>query len=113
MFAIAMGFKPIAMKTLTRFLFLILKIYLTFLREVLLNGFLIIMIKPALFLAASLLALCGFICSFKTLSGDHPTLAIGAQAPDFKLKGVDGKTYTLQSFKSSPVLMIVFTCNHC
>ncbi len=69
--------------------------------------------KPALFFSASLLLLCGLICSFKILSGDHPTLPIGAQAPDFSLKGVDGKTYTLASFKNSPVLMIVFTCNHC
>jgi hypothetical protein len=26
---------------------------------------------------------------------DHPTLAIGASAPDFSLPGVDGKTYSL------------------
>ncbi len=44
---------------------------------------------------------------------EHPTLAIGAQAPDFSLKGVDGKTYTLASFRSSAILMIIFTCNHC
>ncbi len=66
-----------------------------------------------MFFSASLLLLCGLICSFKILSGDHPTLPIGAQAPDFSLKGVDGKTYTLASFKNSSVLMIVFTCNHC
>ncbi len=46
-------------------------------------------------------------------SGIHPTLAIGAAAPAFNLKGTDGKMYTLASFKSSPVLVIVFTCNHC
>ncbi|MGK2864528.1 MAG: redoxin family protein [Chitinophagaceae bacterium] len=44
---------------------------------------------------------------------EHPTLAIGAQAPDFSLPGVDGKTYNLSSFKSAKVLVIVFTCNHC
>ena len=44
---------------------------------------------------------------------EHPTLAIGAAAPDFSLKGVDGKTYTLSSFKDAGVLVIVFTCNHC
>ncbi len=43
----------------------------------------------------------------------HPTLAIGAKAPDFSLPGIDGKTYTLDSFKDAPVLAIVFTCNHC
>ncbi len=46
-------------------------------------------------------------------SGIHPTLAIGAAAPAFNLKGTDGKMYTLASFKSSTVLVIVFTCNHC
>jgi peroxiredoxin len=51
--------------------------------------------------------------SFKYPADEHPSLAIGAQAPDFSLQGVDGKTYTLNSFKSSPILMIVFTCNHC
>ena len=44
---------------------------------------------------------------------DHKTLPIGSSAPNFSLPGVDGKTYTLASFKSSPILAIVFTCNHC
>jgi peroxiredoxin len=42
-----------------------------------------------------------------------PTLTIGASAPDFKLPGVDGKTYTLKDFDASPVLVVLFTCNHC
>ena len=41
------------------------------------------------------------------------TIAIGAQAPDFKLEGTDGKTYTLDSFKDSKYLVLSFTCNHC
>ncbi len=47
---------------------------------------------------------------------DHPdplTLEIGSKAPDFNLMGVDGKMYTLKSFEKSPVLVIVFSCNHC
>ena len=44
---------------------------------------------------------------------EHKTLAIGAPAPDFNLPGVDGKTYSLASFKNAKVLVIVFTCNHC
>src|SRR5215831_18072640 len=44
---------------------------------------------------------------------DHPTLAIGAKAPAFSLPGVDGKTYSLASFKNAKLLVIVFTCNHC
>lgn len=39
-------------------------------------------------------------------------LAIGAKAPAFRLRGVDGKTYTLKNFKAD-VLVIVFTANHC
>ncbi|RYU91888.1 redoxin domain-containing protein [Mucilaginibacter terrigena] len=44
---------------------------------------------------------------------EHKTMPIGAPAPDFKLKGVDDKTYTLQSFKDAKVLAVVFICNHC
>ena len=40
-------------------------------------------------------------------------LPIGTPAPDFKLPGVDGKDYTLASFKGSKLLMVIFTCNHC
>ncbi len=43
----------------------------------------------------------------------HPVLAIGSAAPDFSLPGVDGKTYTLKSFADSPILMVLFICNHC
>src|SRR5581483_11586492 len=43
----------------------------------------------------------------------HPTLAIGAAAPDFSLPGIDGKTHTLSEYASARVLAIVFTCNHC
>src|SRR3569833_1214991 len=44
---------------------------------------------------------------------DIKTLPIGDKAPDFSLPGIDGKTYTLQSFKDAKVLVIVFMCNHC
>jgi peroxiredoxin len=44
---------------------------------------------------------------------EHKTLPIGAAAPDFSLPGTDGKTYSLSSFKSARVLVIIFTCNHC
>jgi thiol-disulfide isomerase/thioredoxin len=46
-------------------------------------------------------------------AGDPKTLAIGASAPDFHLKGVDGKMYSLNSFSSASILVIVFMCNHC
>ena len=34
-------------------------------------------------------------------------------APDFQLKGVDGKTHSLKSFADRKGLAIVFSCNHC
>jgi len=40
-------------------------------------------------------------------------LAIGDPAPDFKLPGVDGKTFALKDFADARVLVVVFTCNHC
>jgi len=41
------------------------------------------------------------------------TLELGEQAPDFSLPATDGKTYSLDSFKDSPYLVVFFTCNHC
>ncbi len=41
------------------------------------------------------------------------TLKTGAKAPDFHLKGTDGKTYSLKNFADKPYLVIFFTCNHC
>ena len=40
-------------------------------------------------------------------------LKIGDKAPDFSLPGVDGKAYSLGSFKANKILVIVFMCNHC
>jgi len=54
-----------------------------------------------------------FIFSFSVAFDEHKTLPIGAPAPDFNLLGVDGKNYSLSSFKDANVLAIVFTCNHC
>ena len=39
-------------------------------------------------------------------------LKIGQKSPDFNLKGVDGKMYSLKDF-SSKSLLVVFICNHC
>ena len=46
---------------------------------------------------------------------DHKTLPIGASAPDFNLRGVDGKMYSLASFRAGldSSSVVVFTCNHC
>jgi len=37
----------------------------------------------------------------------------GDQAPDFSLPGTDGRTYSLASFAGQPVLVVIFSCNHC
>ena len=43
----------------------------------------------------------------------HPILALGSPAPDFSLPGVDGKIHRLSDYAASPILVVVFTCNHC
>lgn len=39
----------------------------------------------------------------------HP----GAPAPPFSLPGTDGKTHSLEDFRSAKFLLVVFWCNHC
>ena len=40
-------------------------------------------------------------------------LPLGTPAINFSLKGVDERTYTLESFTDARLLVIVFMCNHC
>ena len=47
------------------------------------------------------------------VAAEHPILATGSPAPDFALPGVDGKTHRLGDYKKSPLLMVMFICNHC
>ncbi len=47
------------------------------------------------------------------VAADPKPLAIGSPAPDFRLPGVDGKTYGLKDFADAKVLVVAFTCNHC
>lgn len=47
------------------------------------------------------------------LPADVRQLKIGDTAPDFKLKGVDGKIRSMAEFKKAPVLMVIFLSNHC
>jgi peroxiredoxin len=41
------------------------------------------------------------------------TLAPGAKAPDFNLKGVDGKMHSLADYADKKVLVVIVSCNHC
>jgi peroxiredoxin len=56
------------------------------------------------------LVLAGLVACSK---GTPVTLQIGAKAPAFSLPGIDGKVHSLSDYAGSPVLVIVFTCNHC
>jgi peroxiredoxin len=52
-------------------------------------------------------------CQLSAHAIDHPILPIGSKAPDFALPGVDGQTHKLSDYDASPILAVVFTCNHC
>ncbi len=41
------------------------------------------------------------------------TLSLGAKAPNFSLKGTDGKLHSLSGFRSAKGIVVFFTCNHC
>jgi peroxiredoxin len=44
----------------------------------------------------------------------HSTMVpLGESARAFSLPGVDGKQYSLDSFKDRRILVIIFMCNHC
>jgi thiol-disulfide isomerase/thioredoxin len=65
------------------------------------------------------LILASMLFSFYSLSiastsvEEIKPLEIGRSAPDFQLPGVDGRNYSLSSFKDARVLALVFICNHC
>jgi peroxiredoxin len=72
-----------------------------------------------------LLVLCLPLCAQTKQSGskavdyeselppDARHLKLGGAAPDFSLRGVDGKVYSLADFKAAPVLMVIFLSDHC
>ncbi|KPJ94745.1 MAG: alkyl hydroperoxide reductase [Gammaproteobacteria bacterium SG8_11] len=47
------------------------------------------------------------------VSLETPVCDFGADAIDFSLPGVDGKTWTLQHCKGENGLLVMFICNHC
>jgi len=57
-------------------------------------------------------ALC-IAVAYSQAHKEPATLSIGSVAPDFSLKGVDGKLYTLKDFSKAEILVIIFSCNHC
>jgi len=60
------------------------------------------------------LILAGLTGNASLMGAEDPkTLDIGSAAPAFSLPGIDGKTYTLESFKAAKLLVIIFTANHC
>ena len=44
---------------------------------------------------------------------ETPPVMAGWKAPDFRLKGTDGKYYTLNDAKGPKGLVVMFICNHC
>jgi len=44
---------------------------------------------------------------------ETPQIDENWQAPDFSLKGTDGKTYSLDDVKGENGLLVMFICNHC
>jgi peroxiredoxin len=41
------------------------------------------------------------------------TIALGTEAPQFDLPGVDGRNHTLDDYAEADVLVLVQSCNHC
>jgi len=41
------------------------------------------------------------------------TLEIGAKAPGFNLKGVDGKMHSLSDYADKKAVVVIVSCNHC
>lgn len=62
----------------------------------------------------NLIAMLGMLGMFGVLLAEDPvTLAIGEKAPAFRLSGIDGQVYTLESFSEAEVVTFIFTANHC
>jgi thiol-disulfide isomerase/thioredoxin len=64
---------------------------------------------------ACLILLAYFTALIRLCAADFQpeSLPPGSLAPDFRLTGVDGRSYTLKDFAEAKILVVVFTCNHC
>ncbi|HJX65659.1 MAG TPA: redoxin domain-containing protein [Polyangia bacterium] len=47
------------------------------------------------------------------MAASSGTSRLGSPCPDFRLPATDGKTYGKDDFAASPVLVVMFICNHC
>jgi peroxiredoxin len=63
--------------------------------------------------AFALIFLAASATLYASAQTTHPILPIGVPAPNFSLPGTDGKTHQLSDYAASPVLVVVFMCNHC
>ena len=61
--------------------------------------------------AQFLISILSKVNMVKTVSSQ--VLNTGEKSPDFELKGVDNKIYSLKDFDDSNSLLVVFICNHC
>jgi thiol-disulfide isomerase/thioredoxin len=77
------------------------------------NSFGYLMKTKQLLLAIVAMILIGSYANAQDAHPEPKTLGIGSKAPDFRLKGVDDKKYSLSDFAKSKVLVVVFSCNHC
>jgi peroxiredoxin len=41
------------------------------------------------------------------------SLALGSEAPDFTLEGIDGREHALDDYREAELLVLIQSCNHC
>ena len=47
------------------------------------------------------------------MESDNKMLKHGITAPDFNLKGIDGKFHSRDGYRGKKALLVIFMCNHC
>ena len=47
------------------------------------------------------------------MAAETPVCDFGRKAPDFRLRGVDGKEYVLADVRGANATLVMFICNHC
>jgi len=59
------------------------------------------------------LVLLASVFHYEIAQAQQDKTLIGQEAPDFNLKGVDGRMVKLDDFRRNEGVVVVFTCNHC